>query len=898
MNIFAAQFLRKYASLTTVVAIVFTMFSANFLGGIKQNIAQADGHIQITSWAELHAIRDNLAGSYILMNDLSADSFGYGTFGADWTPIGCGSLAEGGSPICASGGSGNTFFTGTLDGNGMTISDLGSANGSNDFVGFFGAINTGANISNLTLENITIDGDKYVGGLIGRAYGGTINNVRITGISSVTTTTNFYTGGLAGYVQNGVNFTHSSSNANVSGILSVGGLFGYFAGSADNSYSTGNVTNTTHHTTGGFAGQLGNGVEINFSYATGDVTGPLSSGGFAGVFSVGSGGSGSINYSYATGDVNITGNETGGFIGSLYSDGSGIKTISNSYARGNIYPGATGINYMAGFIGSGGATNIIENSYSTGLVSQAITNLLPGGFMANTSGTTTCSNSFWDLQTSETARNAAGCAATSKTTAEMKAQGTFTGWDFSTIWGINPSQNDGYPFLRFQGLDSLPFTSTLSPADNATGVPVDTNLILTFTEAVDVETGNINIHKTSDNTLIEAIDVTGGLVTGTGTATITINPTNSLVGETEYYVLIDATAFDDTAGNSFAGIADATAWSFTTADIIAPEISNPLPSGEQPAGTTAVTLSVSTNEIAICKYSTTSGTTFADMTAFTITGATSHSTDVLVNDGESYDYYVLCQDPTLNESIEVAISFSIAETPSPTNTRRSSGRSSVQSRVQNLTNMGNTEAANKLIQQYPHLFTQTVPTTSTQVNRGNVSSTRELQIFLNTNGFPVALSGPGSLNNETDIFGNLTRQALAKFQAANNIAPAVGYFGPITREFIANMNTEAPATTPLVVPSETPITTPVSALTETSEIPQTVRDLTVGMEGTDVTALQKLLIAQGYSIPAGATGYFGQQTQSALSSYQAANNIAPRGGYFGPITREQMMGAGLERLWW
>lgn len=58
---------------------------------------------------------------------------------------------------------------------------------------------------------------------------------------------------------------------------------------------------------------------------------------------------------------------------------------------------------------------------------------------------------------------------------------------------------------------------------------------------------------------------------------------------------------------------------------------------------------------------------------------------------------------------------------------------------------------------------------------------RNLQIFLNSQGFTVALSGPGSSGGETTLFGALTRAALARFQAANGIAPAVGYFGPLTR---------------------------------------------------------------------------------------------------------------------
>jgi hypothetical protein len=61
--------------------------------------------------------------------------------------------------------------------------------------------------------------------------------------------------------------------------------------------------------------------------------------------------------------------------------------------------------------------------------------------------------------------------------------------------------------------------------------------------------------------------------------------------------------------------------------------------------------------------------------------------------------------------------------------------------------------------------------------------------------------------------------------------------------------------------------------------------LTMGSTGANVTALQNALIAAGQSIPAGATGYFGAQTQSALAAWQTANGVSPAVGYYGPITQ-------------
>jgi len=60
----------------------------------------------------------------------------------------------------------------------------------------------------------------------------------------------------------------------------------------------------------------------------------------------------------------------------------------------------------------------------------------------------------------------------------------------------------------------------------------------------------------------------------------------------------------------------------------------------------------------------------------------------------------------------------------------------------------------------------------------------QLQIFLNSNGYIVAEKGRGSLGNEIEYFGQQTQDALINFQKDNNITPAIGFFGPVTRNFI------------------------------------------------------------------------------------------------------------------
>ena len=111
-----------------------------------------------------------------------------------------------------------------------------------------------------------------------------------------------------------------------------------------------------------------------------------------------------------------------------------------------------------------------------------------------------------------------------------------------------------------------PDIQSLSPADNATGVSTSTNLVVTFDETIVTSTGNLYIRRASDDQIIETFSVASSTVTASGTTALVLNPTSNLQESTSYYITIDATAIDDDSGNSFAGIASASLWNFTTAD--------------------------------------------------------------------------------------------------------------------------------------------------------------------------------------------------------------------------------------------------------------------------------------------------------------------------------------------
>ncbi len=123
-----------------------------------------------------------------------------------------------------------------------------------------------------------------------------------------------------------------------------------------------------------------------------------------------------------------------------------------------------------------------------------------------------------------------------------------------------------------------------------------------------------------------------------------------------------------------------------------------------------------------------------------------------------------------------------------------------------------------------------------------------LQQYLNASGNQVAASGAGSPGNETTFFGPLTRAAVSKWQAANGVSPAAGYFGPISLAKYNSLVAAAPAPAPTPTPPGTPPPPPaftgtglnVAAATQPGDslaplnaarVPATKFTLTAGSDG-------------------------------------------------------------------
>ncbi|WP_165452562.1 X2-like carbohydrate binding domain-containing protein [Paenibacillus thalictri] len=146
--------------------------------------------------------------------------------------------------------------------------------------------------------------------------------------------------------------------------------------------------------------------------------------------------SGTIEQTYVTGRVALISdpsNNAGQSVGGLVGENYGV--IKNSYSTVEV----SGWTTVGGLVGY--HTGTIENSYAAALVTgDGI-----GGLVASNNGGTITS-SYYDKETAGIP-DEEDWWELGKSRADMKDQVTYSGWDFTAIWGINPAFNGGYPFF-------------------------------------------------------------------------------------------------------------------------------------------------------------------------------------------------------------------------------------------------------------------------------------------------------------------------------------------------------------------------------------------------------------------------------------------------------------------
>ena len=331
-----------------------------------------------------------------------------------------------------------TSFGGVFDGNGYTISHL-TIIGSN-YLGLFGRIGKAAQISNLGLKAINVNGtDDYIGGLAGIVW--KQHRLRVVSIKNCNSTGsvsgNREVGGLVGRNYVG-RIKASYCRGTVTGNEAVGGLVGYVQNSeVSNSYFIGSLNGEKY--VGGLVGIIRH-SRITASYSRVTVAGNQDVGGLVGHME-----SSNVSNSYSVGSLN--GKEcVGGLVGIIRHG-----KITAGYSRGTV----TGNRNVGGLVGRNHSSSI-STSYSTGTVSGD-ENI--GGFVGiGQASTRWVTASFWDVETSGQATSYRGLG---KTTAEMQTAATFieAGWDFvdettngtEDIWWI--LEGHDYPRLSWEAHD-------------------------------------------------------------------------------------------------------------------------------------------------------------------------------------------------------------------------------------------------------------------------------------------------------------------------------------------------------------------------------------------------------------------------------------------------------------
>ena len=416
--------------------------------GARSPYLRAVGN-EIRTLADLQKVGSGVDGwtpgaFYRLMNDIDASAT------AGWNDQGTSAAAlEGFKPI--------RDFYGVFDGQGFTVLRLTVNRPTTSEVGLFSVLN--GTVRNLALMGATIRGMNDVGGLAGCvSWGATdIEQCYVSGSVSGGDAVGGLIGGLDLAFQP---VSLCGTEGTVTGVNYVGGLFGAAGcgGLFSSCYSRATVTGESY--VGGLAGGF-HCTSLRRCFATGMVTGTAENteedgwqqgvayGGLVGYSA------GLVEECFATGTV--MGGDEGNGVGALV----GIKEeglVTNCFATGT----AEGCGYAGRLIGLNGCDDewLIEEfgldigggavryCYATGLQNGYCTPVTEFAIGLIGSDLGQLDDAYWNMDTGgiPAAEQAANRASGGRTTAEMRQQATFAGWDFVNVWGIQPGV--GSPYLR------------------------------------------------------------------------------------------------------------------------------------------------------------------------------------------------------------------------------------------------------------------------------------------------------------------------------------------------------------------------------------------------------------------------------------------------------------------
>lgn len=136
------------------------------------------------------------------------------------------------------------------------------------------------------------------------------------------------------------------------------------------------------------------------------------------------------------------------------------------------------------------------------------------------------------------------------------------------ITAIQHNANNSWHLYGISCEQVQPTLKAMYPADEGVGMLVNADLMATFSVNVLKGTGTIILRRSSDDSVVETIDVNSAAVT-VNNAQVTLNPSSNLETNTSYYVEMDGGALTDHAGRSCPAVTGNSRWNFTTlTDII------------------------------------------------------------------------------------------------------------------------------------------------------------------------------------------------------------------------------------------------------------------------------------------------------------------------------------------